>query len=476
MLLLSLLFYSLADLAGLPLVLASILFNYWLSGHIRTVSAHRQWWVTAGVALNLLPLLFFKYLQGPAPVSSAGLFVVAGIPLGLSFYTFQQITCLFDMQRPDAVRLSFVRHALFAGFFAQVPAGPVSKYRNLAPQMARLGCDRVEFSTVLAGASLFLIGLAKKTLIADPLGDLVNGFHALVAHGQHLSFVEAWFTAWTFLLQMYFDFSGYSDMAIGVALCFGITLPVNFNSPLQAISGSEFVGRWHMSLVGWIREYLYQPLFDAVRRLPIPSRQLKRVVAWAVATIASMTVIGIWHGRQLALLVEGFLGGTLLVIAQLPALLRKPHTPSPPNSHRLHLFRRARVLAVVSVLALALRAGSTTALLQILHSMVDLRSLKPAATFSAATAFAQFHTMPHSTMNPADWFIFVLANIVVFGLPNTMRIFHLLPETHSAETTSGFALNRWRPNFGWGLAVGTLALLELVFSATRGEKFIYAAF
>ena len=415
-LLTSLIFYGLADLKSLPLLIASVVFNYWLSGHIRAVAAHRRVWVTAGIIINLLPLLFYKFLQGPAPISAKGLFVVAGIPLGLSFYTFQQITCLFDIQRPDAVRLPFVRHALFAGFFAQVPAGPVSKYRNLAPQMARLGFERVDVATVLAGGSLFLIGLGKKTLVADSLGDLVNSFHALVAHGQHLSMLEAWLTAWTFLLQMYFDFSGYSDMAIGVALCFGITLPINFNSPLKAISGSDFVGRWHMSLVSWIREYLYQPLFDAVRKLPIQSRQVKRIAAWAVATIASMTVIGIWHGRQLALLIEGFLGGTLLVVAQLPALLRKTPTQHLSNSHPLQIFRRVRVLAVVSVLTLALRASSTAALLQILRSMVDVRTLIPTSTLSASAWFMRLFAMPHSTINPSDFIIFVLANVAVFGV------------------------------------------------------------
>ncbi len=347
---------------------------------------------------------------------------------------------------------------------------------QITPQ---LGSVRVEPSTVLAGGSLFLVGLAKKTFLADALGDLVNPLHAVVATGQHLSLVEAWFAAWAFVLQMYFDFSGYSDMAMGAALCFGISLAINFNSPLKAISASDFVGRWHMSLVGWIREYLYQPLFDAVRRLPIRSRLVKRVAAWAVATIASMTVIGAWHGRQPVLVLEGFAGGTLLVLTQLPALLRKKAVPAAAHVRRLHLSGRIRVLLGVSVLALALRVSSMQALLSFLQSMVDVRSLALPASFPASFSwrFALDALMPHSRLTPVDYLTVVFATAVVLLLPNTMQVFKLLPgEVMAGDVLTLQARAIWRPTIPWGLAMGSLALLELVFSTSRNQGFIYAAF
>ena len=486
LLLASLAFYAVADRAGLPLLLCSIVFNYWISGRVLRAGSRRAWWVFAGVVLNLLPLIFYKYLR-PVPLAgSGGLFVVAGIPLGLSFYTFQQITCLFDIQRPGAMRLPFVRHALFAGFFAQIPAGPVSKYRDLAPQMAGLGFSPVSARMILSGASLFLVGLGKKMFVADALGGIVDPVHAAVAAGQQPGLLQAWVTAWTFVLQIYFDFSGYSDMAIGAALCFGLILHINFNSPLKAISGSDFVGRWHMSLVGWIREYLYQPIFRAVRRLPFQSAHRKRIVAWAVATVASMTVIGAWHGRQLALVLEGLVGGILLVMTQLPSLLRPAgvkHHETSFSHHLLQGARRLRMLAVVSVLGLTMRAGSMGALLTFLHSMVNwraftlpaiLQSVLPAAT---ASRLHFENVLPQSQTPVFDGLILLAATGAVFLLPNTMQVFDLLPKDLAPVPSREKVVSRvWQPSMGWGLVIGGLALLEIVCYGGGGTGFIYANF
>ena len=486
LLLASLAFYAMADRAGLPLLLCSILFNFWISGRILRADTRRRWWTFAGVVLNVLPLIFYKYLRAAPLAGSGGLFIVAGIPLGLSFYTFQQITCLFDIQRPGAVRLPLVRHALFAGFFAQIPAGPVSRYRDLAPQMARVGLEKVDARMIASGFSLFLVGLGKKMFLADPLGGIIDPMHAAVAAGQQPGMLQAWLSAWTFVLQMYFDFSGYSDMAIGAAMCFGLVLPVNFNSPLKAISGSDFVARWHMSLVGWIREYLYQPIFQAVRRLPFETAHRKRMVAWAVATVASMTVIGAWHGRQLALILEGLLGGVLLVMTQLPGLLRPARAKHHETSlgHRLlQGARRLRMLAAVSVLGLTMRAGSMTAMLVFLRSMFRWQALTlPSfvqATVPAAVA-ARLHfadMLPQSQGPMVDGAVLCIATAAMFVLPNTMQIFGLLPKDLAPlPSKANVARTIWRPSMGWGIVMGGLAILEIICYSGAGTGFIYANF
>ncbi|WP_263143881.1 MBOAT family O-acyltransferase [Pseudomonas sp. RIT-PI-AD] len=478
LLLASLAFYAWADPASLPLLLASMLANYAISGKVLVDAGRRRFWVGLGVLVNLLPLILYKYVV-PASSHSSGAFLIAGMPLGLSFYSFQQITCLFDIQRPGALRLNPLRHALFVGLFAQLPAGPISRYRDLAPQIAALGRTPVAPQVLLAGLSLFLLGLGKKVIFADHIGHFVDLFHQALARGERPVLLESWLACWGFMLQLYFDFSGYSDMAVGIALCFGLWLPVNFNSPLKAASPSEFVDRWHMSLVAWVREYLYQPLFRWVRRWPLGDPPRRRLWAWAIATLCSMGLLGAWHGASLALLLGGLASGVLMVLSQLPGLLPASARLAPSGWRRRawRLTARFLLLLTLSVLGLFSRADSLDSLARVLGSLLDLGSLSlspayahllPAGLGGWIAADGFFPHLP--AYRGLDVLLLGLGTLLVFATRNTVQRFgYVAPQEGICAGALG-----WRPSLRWGVAIGGVVLLTLLLGERAGQGFIYA--
>ncbi|TRX75184.1 MBOAT family O-acyltransferase [Pseudomonas mangiferae] len=476
-------FYAAIDPAGLPLLLASMLVNYGLGVRIRRDPARRRRWITLGVLLNLLPLALYKYLGTPGAVVTPGAFALAGLPLGLSFYTFQQIGFLLDCRRDDVPRLGPLHHGLFAGFFAQMPAGPISRYRDLAPQLLRLG-QPVPGALVLAGLSLFVLGLGKKLVFADAIGRLVDAVHALVAMGGRPAPLESALACWGFTLQLYFDFSGYSDMALGLGLCLGLWLPVNFNSPLKAASFSALVDRWHMSLVAWIREYVYQPLFQAVRRWPLGEPTRRRLIAWALSTVVSMGLLAAWHGAKASLLLGGLLAGVLIILSQLPALARPVHrAPVPAWRRRLRrIGGHLAVLLAFSLLGLVNRANDLDSLTTLLAGLVDLGAQGVSPGVAAWLPAPLAEALPASGFLPGlpehrrvDLLILLVASLAVFVAPNTMQLFGLLRPTPTAPEGQAPVL-AWRPGAAWGVALGGVVLLVLLFGETPGSGFIYARF
>jgi len=463
-------FYAINDLPHLPLLLGMALANVALTRAIIRFDAFRPHLVVLGVLVNLLPLVWFKYGGGIAR---------AALPLGLSFYTFQQITALFDIQRKDATRLTWPRHLLFVSFFAQIQAGPISRYRELAPQLGRLGTAAIPKEAICAGFGLFVMGLAKKIVVADNLGIIVDSVHAAVASGAAITQLEAFLATWGFLLQIYFDFSGYSDMAIGVAMCFGVALPPNFNSPLQATTGSAFIDRWHLTLVRFVREYVYQPLFRVTRDRVRGTSARRGVIAWAVATIGSMGLLGAWHGSHVMLLVGGLLGGVLLVLTQLPALVRRStDLDQRPRWQRAFVgrARQASLLATLSAFGLLTRANDVHSVKKLLFALVD-----PGAVSLRASMKAWVPTWIH----PWVRFDGMLPNVPVLGVfvagltlsatlialcaPNSMQLFGVLPRSNGSVTA-------WQPSARWGVFIGGLILAVVLLPSDSAGKFIYADF
>jgi len=482
-------FYLLADASWLPLLAVSCLVNFGLGGLIdRARGRSRNAWLALGVLLNLLPLFWFKYgpASGAGGVQPPGAFVGSGIPLGLSFYTFGQLSFLIDIYRGEPARLGLPRYALFAGFFAQLPAGPITRWRDLAPQIATIGQRAVPLAAVAAGLSLFTIGLVKKSLLGDSLGHFVNAVHRIAEEGRAPNFTEAWLATWGFLLQLYFDFSGYSDMAIGAAMCVGLKLAVNFNSPLQAGSAGQFVDRWHMSLVGWIREYLYQPIFKLVRRLPGPPQRV-RLVAWAIGTVGSMSVIGAWHGSAPLLWVGGIVFGVVLVLMQLPSLLW-PKTQRGAGWHRKPVATvvwRVLLMMWIATLVLSVRARDAGTLWMFLQAMVDPASISLPTGWASALAALLPAGLRFEGLLPGvayawrfDIGVLLMASVIALTLPNTMQLFGLLPPgVKGSRTAARVQRWRWRPTGAWGVIAGVFVVLAVLFTGSiGGQEFIYARF
>jgi alginate O-acetyltransferase complex protein AlgI len=276
----------------------------------------RRWLLALSLAGNLGLLAYFKYsglmartaeqalvaLGVARPAGAFGWLEVV-LPAGISFYTFQTLAYIVDVWRGQApAERNFVRFAGFVGFFPHLVAGPLTRHHQLIPQLARIARTGID-PRWRAGIFLFCIGLAKKVLIADRLGNLVD---PLLADAGALDLVHAWLALLGYAFQIYFDFSGYSDMAIGLGRLFGIELPQNFNSPYKAVSPSDFWRRWHMTLSAWLRDYLYIPLGG--NRCSPARRRLN--------LMTTMVLGGLWHGASWTFAAWGAWHGALLVLHQ----------------------------------------------------------------------------------------------------------------------------------------------------------------
>ncbi|WP_375460515.1 MBOAT family O-acyltransferase [uncultured Enterovirga sp.] len=302
----SLFFYGTFDIRFVPLLCASVLLNWLVAGQYRRTT--RAVLVTAAIAINLALLGLFKYLDFLADLASTvpGLAVPhvdLAFPLGISFFTFQHIAYLVDLKRGKTEHTDLLRYGLYVAFFPKVIAGPLVRPREFLPQIDDPGLRRPESAETLArGLLLLTAGLAKKVFIGDPLGEYVDPVYALVAAGGAPSVGQAWDATLGYTFQLYFDFSGYSDMAIGIALLFGIALPQNFDAPYRSVSIQDFWRRWHITLSTFLRDYLYIAFGGNRHGMP---RQL-------LALFATMALGGLWHGAGLTFVAWGAAHGIAL--------------------------------------------------------------------------------------------------------------------------------------------------------------------
>lgn len=317
-------FYYLWNPADFPILLGSLYANWLLAGRLcRAQGRLRRLLLGVGICANIFLLLWFKI--GPVLVSLInpiwpGLAVPAerALPLGISFFTFQQITYLVSLYR-DNSRCRFTDYTFVICFFPHLVAGPLVRHRDIVKQLNQPSTFALRAANVFAGSSLFVIGLSKKVLLADPLGGYSHRLFGMADNGQALDMLSAWIAALAGFLNFYFDFSGYTDMACGLALIVGIRLPMNFYSPLKAVSMDEFWNRWNITVTQFIRDHIFRPL--AGRRLVV-RRHL-------VALPLTMIVAGFWHGATLNFLLWGALHGLVVTYQHTRRLVFR--TPAPRN-------------------------------------------------------------------------------------------------------------------------------------------------
>jgi len=298
------LFYAWWNPAFSFLLAGSILMNFIFGSKIRNSPASREWLI-AGLTLNLGLLAFFKYGNFLARLIGVALpFGGVELPLGISFFTFQQIMFIVDTYRDGGAEVSLLDYACFVSFFPHLIAGPIVRPKKIIPQFANFQPLRHWKRRLVDALEIFLLGLAKKIVLADGLAQLSDpGFAAAAAHDP-LTLVEAWVALLAYGLQIYFDFSGYSDMAIGLARMFGIDFPQNFRSPYQARNISDFWKRWNISLSSFLRDYLYIPLGGSRHG------EARRIVN----VVTTMLLGGLWHGAALRFMLWGCLHGAFLIL------------------------------------------------------------------------------------------------------------------------------------------------------------------
>jgi alginate O-acetyltransferase complex protein AlgI len=453
----SMVFYAWWSPYFLALLITSMLANYFIGYAIeRTGGATRKLLFFIGIAGNLGLLAYFKYadffigtLNNVAHADLPLLHII--LPLGISFFTFQKIAYLADIHAHHARTRRLADFALFVFFFPQLIAGPIVHHSEVMPQFRLLGAEEAHdpaksralaWENTAVGLTIFLIGLVKKVVVADQIAHYVSPIYALAAHEPAIGFVLAWQAALGYTLQLYFDFSGYSDMAIGLARLFGVRLPANFNSPYAALSIVNFWRRWHMTLSRFLRDYVYIPL-GGNRHGPV-RRYLNLML--------TMILGGFWHGAGWTFILWGSLHGFYLLIA-----------------HAWESFARVRVPA-------PLAWGMT--LLAVIVAWVIFRApdLESAGVILAGLTGMQglHHPVAHAAEAPAIILISLALLAAAAILPNTQQIMRAYRPVLGPVPPAKIGM-QWHPAMRYA-ALGGVAAVAIMLLSWETSEFLYFQF
>ncbi|HKV86778.1 MAG TPA: MBOAT family O-acyltransferase [Candidatus Dormibacteraeota bacterium] len=454
----SVFFYGCWNPRYVLLLLASIAVNYVMArGILRLRDGRRprdgRLLLTAAIAFNLGLLAYYKYANFFADTVSA--LTGAGwhlehivLPIGISFFTFTQIAYLADTYQGKARESSPVHYLLFVSYFPHLVAGPILHHSEMMPQFADRRTYRFDATNFTIGAVLFLIGLFKKVVLADGVQPFVGPVFDAGPSFQP-TLVDAWLGALAYAVQIYFDFSGYSDMAIGLSKLFNVDLPLNFDSPYKAHDIIDFWRRWHMTLSRFLRDYLYIPLGG--NRLGRTRRYLN--------LMATMLLGGLWHGAGWTFVVWGGLHGLYLACNHAWRAFRADVPGHDPERHTITGRVAGTALTFLAVVAawVFFRAPSLPAALNILGAMAGLHGVAPSldpAVSGGARRIA--------------WIAALLA--MAWGLPNSQQVVARLKATLSGA--SG-------PSYSWS-ALGALSVLISLLAMINGSRgaseFIYFNF
>jgi D-alanyl-lipoteichoic acid acyltransferase DltB (MBOAT superfamily) len=427
------------------------------------------------VASNLGALGFYKYLftlltylhslgAGPVPA-----WANAALPLGISFFTFTQIGYLVDLKQGEAKPQSLLNYALFVTFFPHLIAGPIIHHREIMPQFEGLKRYVLRADDFAVGLSWFVLGLAKKTLIADHLAGIAG---RVMTSGGAPGTGEAWCGALAYSLQLYFDFSGYSDMAIGLARMFSIRFPLNFNSPYKASSIIDYWQRWHMTLTRYITLYLYNPIALWITRKRAAAGKKTSSKARATAggfiemvalpTVITMFFAGVWHGAGWQFLIFGLLHGFYITLNHAWRIFG----PKKEVGSGLRTLKHA-LSVIVTYLAVLVGqvffgAPSVRGAVSILRAMVGYPV--PGSPVLATTA-----ALPLKAAVIAGLFV------LVWTAPNTQQIIGRFADIERLEVPRSYRWWSWRANWNWALALATLFVLA-VFWQVGEVQFLYFQF
>lgn len=454
----SLLFYGWWNPKFLVLIVTSIIVNFCIGRMISHGS--KTVWMWVGIIFNLGLLGYFKYAIFLADTVSQVLSTDIPmpdiiLPLAISFFTFQQITYLVDTRKGQVASHRFLEYCLFVTFFPQLIAGPIVHHKEMMPQFSDPGRFRFAWDNLGQGLSIFAVGLFKKVVIADTMARFATPVFAAAEMGSPVGMIDGWGAALAYTFQLYFDFSGYSDMAIGLALMFGIRLPVNFYSPYKATSIIDFWRRWHMTLSRFLRDYLYIPLggnrHGGARRY--------------ANLMTTMILGGLWHGAGWTFLAWGALHGLYLVINNLWHILIERTGLSGRQFFWGPWISRLLTFLAVVVGWVVFRADSLNGATNVLAGMAGLHGSGMAPVL-AEIKWAEAYRM-----------IIVLLAIVWLA-PNTAQIFatntHGLPALMGKETHAWLRVE-WRANRRWAYLLA-LAFVASLANMTEISEFLYFRF
>ena len=491
----SLLFYGWWRPVNILIIGPSILINYLLAAYLLRLTREdrspglARAVLLLGVAFNVLFLGYFKYtdfvLGSVNDVFGANLILRHIIlPLGISFITFQKIAFLIDVHDGRVKSFSFRQYCTFVLFFPQLISGPIVHYREMMPQFDVATCrfDRENFAV---GLTLLLFGLFKKGVLADNVATFVTPIYEHSAAAGRTPLLLAWMAGVGFMLQLYFDFSGYTDMALGLARFFGIKLPPNFNSPLRASSIIDFWLRWHMTLTRFLTTYLYNPMVLALTR----RRMAKGQPGWAPRTptagaflalvmvpmITTMFISGLWHGAGYGFVIWGVLHGIFLVINHAWRAVGPRWWPDRAAYDRT-MKPVGFVITFVTVCAAILffRASTLKSAIDLIKGFFGLNGF--AMPHGAAAIAATYGT---DIAKGSMWIAFLL--FIALLCPNTLDILAPYEPALGWKTQPNrpaflnFKIPAWGPSLPWAVAVSIVAAVA-IFSTGGPSEFLYWQF
>jgi len=443
----SLFFYGWWNIIYLPILFGSILINYYIGRliHILKNTNQSRLVMLTGISANVLLLGYFKYTDFLITNINSVLDVEISLrdialPLAISFFTFQQIAYLVDSYRGETKEYNFLNYTLFISFFPQLIAGPIVHHKEMIPQFLQ-GHNRVrDYRNSSIGLFIFFLGLFKKVVLADTFAFWANsGF----ADSESLSFVESWITSLSYTFQIYFDFSGYTDMAIGAALLFNIKLPINFNSPYKARNIQDFWRRWHITLSRFLRDYIYIPLGG--NRNGYYTTYLNLGITFFLG--------GLWHGASWTFVIWGLLHGSALIFYNIWSRL----------GIKLN-FIIAWILTFnfINVTWIFFRSENFTQAIDVLTAMFGIKPFtihfyleqKLAFLHSLGVEFRMWSVIEESK----KFVLFFIVALVVIGLKNSMQL-----------------MSDFKPNIKYGIMTLFLMLLSLL-NLTQFSDFLYFNF
>lgn len=455
----SYIFYAWDNYDDLFVLVGITALNYFLGRRIAGLYERRAWmtlwwWTFWGVATNLVLLGFFKY---------AGFLVRIGnflfderwsvpqiaLPLGISFFVFHSIAYVVDTSKQGKAEPDATRFSLFVGFFAHMVAGPILRPSEFLPQLDQPVRKRLSADMFARGLGIFAIGLFKKSCLADSIRPFVSATFEAVAGGHPITIPDSWAAALGYAMQIYFDFSGYSDMAIGIALLFGIRLPLNFDSPYRATSLIDFWRRWHMTLSRFLRDYLYIPLGGNRRG---GYRRYMNI-------LITMTLGGLWHGANWTFVAWGLIHGIALCVNHLcKHVLSDCDQSALPGAAWIG---RALTFLVVVIAWVFFRAPDMQSAEMMLGTMFGF-SQAPSLGFSA---FAPF---------PSGLALLAALLVAVWFLPNSQTIMGYTG-LDAARNAPRLTKMVWKANTVWALGVAVIMIVSIL-NLSDSSEFIYFHF
>ena len=464
----SILFYAKWSIPYTGLLLGSILGNYLISIAIDRSSKRpslQSFWLIAGIAANLGLLARYKYMATLLTFFSQ---VTGGhrewfnaiLPLGISFFTFTQIAYLVDLKQGIAKREGLLNYTLFVTFFPHLIAGPIIHHKEMMPQFSQERRYQLNRDDMALGITWFTMGMFKKVMIADRISPFADAFFA---HPQSAGTFNAWAGVITYSMQLYFDFSGYSDMAVGLARMFSIHFPLNFNSPYKSTNIIDFWNRWHMTLTRYVMDYVYSPIQFAISRRRID--QGKKVSRKASATAEGFTqmialptlftlfLAGVWHGAGLQFLLYGLLHGAYIT-----------------TNHAWRIFVPAES-RLKKLMTVPVSIGITYVC--VLVGEVLFRSPGLPAASSVFAGMLGRHGA--GTMTEGSQIILLILLLsIVWLMPNTQEILGQTRKDDEPNWSIVKAL-QWSPTLGW-LAATSVAFIISMFYSSSNATFLYFQF